>query len=231
VQWEREKPLIRGFRDRERDAIDHGDKLALDELQLFRKDVGTFIRQYDFLSQIVKYEGPSLEKLSIYLRHLAPVIANEQLNHEIDLSTVDFDFLIRKTPRNTQKLKAVAKALDAVVFRPFYPSSGMVRLSRDDDGLQLERLPEFRGLVRKVGFPRMVVPLAVAVVGTFNLLLNLVVLAIFLALNGEVEQPSRARQVTLRPEQRHRAVARERLRPGRNDQRQRSSRWTGNLRR
>src|SRR5262249_33259339 len=30
------------FRDRERDANDHGDKLALDELQLFRKDVGTF---------------------------------------------------------------------------------------------------------------------------------------------------------------------------------------------
>jgi len=50
-----------------RDAIDHGDKLALDELQLFRKDVSTFIRQYDFLSQIVNYEDPSLEKLSIYL--------------------------------------------------------------------------------------------------------------------------------------------------------------------
>ena len=38
--------------------------------------------------------------------------------------------------------------------------------------------------MRKVGFPRMVVPLAVTVVGTFNLLLNLVVLAVFLALNG-----------------------------------------------
>nr|WP_090281496.1 type I restriction endonuclease [Mycolicibacterium komanii]CRL77967.1 type III restriction enzyme res subunit [Mycolicibacterium komanii] len=81
------------FRDRERDAIDHGDKLALDELQIFRKDVSTFIRQYDFLSQIVNYEDPSLEKLSIYLRHLAPVISSEQLHHEIDLSTVDFDFL------------------------------------------------------------------------------------------------------------------------------------------
>ena len=64
------------FRDRERDAMDHDDKLALDELQLFRKDVGTFLRQYDFLSQIVNYEDPSLEKLSIYLRHLAPVITS-----------------------------------------------------------------------------------------------------------------------------------------------------------
>ncbi|HEY2215083.1 MAG TPA: hypothetical protein VGH31_08515, partial [Acidimicrobiales bacterium] len=60
--------------------MDHGDKLALDELQVFRKDVGTFIRQYDFLSQIVNYEDPSLEKLSIYLRHLALVISTEQLN-------------------------------------------------------------------------------------------------------------------------------------------------------
>jgi type I restriction enzyme R subunit len=78
------------FRDRERIAIDHNDKRALDELELFRKDVGTFLRQYDFLSQIVNYEDILLEKVSIYLRHLAPVIAASQLNHEIDLSTVDF---------------------------------------------------------------------------------------------------------------------------------------------
>ena len=60
---------------------------------MFRKDVGTFLRQYDFLSQIVNYEDLSLEKLSIYLRHLAPVITAEQLQHEIDLSTVDFDYI------------------------------------------------------------------------------------------------------------------------------------------
>jgi type I restriction enzyme R subunit len=81
------------FRDRERTASDHGDNLALEELQIFRKDVGTFIRQYDFLSQIVNYEDIALEKLSIYLRHLAPVISTEQLHHEIDLSAVDFDYL------------------------------------------------------------------------------------------------------------------------------------------
>ena len=81
------------FRDRQRQAKEHSDQLALEELQLFRKDVGTFLRQYDFLSQIVNYEDISLEKLSIYLRHLAPVIAESQLDHEIDLSTVDFDYI------------------------------------------------------------------------------------------------------------------------------------------
>ena len=81
------------FRDRQRQAKERNDQLALEELQLFRKDVGTFLRQYDFLSQIVNYEDISLEKLSIYLRHLAPVIAESQLDHEIDLSTVDFDYI------------------------------------------------------------------------------------------------------------------------------------------
>lgn len=81
------------FRDRERDALERGDTLAVEELHLFRKDVGTFLRQYDFLSQIVNYEDTALEKLSIYLRHLAPVITSEQLQHEIDLSGVDFDYL------------------------------------------------------------------------------------------------------------------------------------------
>lgn len=81
------------FRDRERTAVEANDKTALDELIMFRKDVGTFLRQYDFLSQIFNYEDLSLEKLSIYLRHLAPVITAEQLQHEIDLSTVDFDYI------------------------------------------------------------------------------------------------------------------------------------------
>jgi type I restriction enzyme R subunit len=81
------------FRDRERTAVETVDQAGLDELIMFRKDVGTFLRQYDFLSQIVNYEDLSLEKLSIYLRHLAPVITAEQLQHEIDLSTVDFDYI------------------------------------------------------------------------------------------------------------------------------------------
>jgi type I restriction enzyme R subunit len=86
-------PAQHRFRDRERTAIEADDEVALDELDMFRKDVGTFLRQYDFLSQIVNYEDPALEKLSIYLRHLAPVITAEKLGHEIDLSTVDFEYI------------------------------------------------------------------------------------------------------------------------------------------
>jgi ABC-2 type transport system permease protein len=39
-------------------------------------------------------------------------------------------------------------------------------------------------LVRKVGFPRMTVPLSVVIAATFNLLLNLVTIAIFVAVSG-----------------------------------------------
>lgn len=52
------------FRDPERTALRTDDKVALDEMEMFRKDVGTFLRQYDFLSQIVNYEDISREKRS-----------------------------------------------------------------------------------------------------------------------------------------------------------------------
>jgi hypothetical protein len=111
------------FRDREREALDHNDKLALDELELFRKDVGTFLRQYDFLSQIVNYEDTSLEKLSIYLRHLAPVITSDQLNHEIDLSTVDFDYIAQhKQETASGKLSAAVAHLRDVLGDQTYES-------------------------------------------------------------------------------------------------------------
>jgi len=100
------------FRDRERTAVDTDDKAALDELVMFRKDVGTFLRQYDFLSQIVNYEDLELEKLSIYLRHLAPVITAEQLQHEIDLSTVDFDYLAQREQATTSGKLAGGVALE-----------------------------------------------------------------------------------------------------------------------
>jgi hypothetical protein len=41
------------------------------------------------------------------------------------VTTLDFDFLFRKTPRNLAKLKAVAKSLGAVVMKPYYPASDL----------------------------------------------------------------------------------------------------------
>lgn len=62
------------------------------------------------------------------------------------VTTVDFDFLFRKTPTNLRKLKALARALGATVLRPYYPASDMYRVVRDDDGLQLDFMATVHGL-------------------------------------------------------------------------------------
>jgi len=54
------------------------------------------------------------------------------------VTTVDIDFLFRKTPANLTKLRKLAKAMGLVIYNPFYPAAQMFRLSRDSDHLQLD---------------------------------------------------------------------------------------------
>lgn len=61
------------------------------------------------------------------------------------VTTVDFDFLFRRTPRNLQKLKKLATPLGATVLRPYYPVSDLYRVVRDDDGLQLDFMGTIHG--------------------------------------------------------------------------------------
>ena len=62
------------------------------------------------------------------------------------VTTVDFDFLIRKTPRNVPKLKAFARRLRATILRPYYPASDLYRVVRDDDGLQVDFMSTIHGV-------------------------------------------------------------------------------------
>jgi len=61
------------------------------------------------------------------------------------VTTTDFDFMIRRTPENTRKLRTVTRALRATLFRPYYPVSSMYRLERDD-GLQADFLVQMHGV-------------------------------------------------------------------------------------
>lgn len=61
------------------------------------------------------------------------------------VTTVDFDFLFRRTPRNLQKLKQFAVRLDAAVLRPYYPVSDMFRVVRDD-GMQVDFMATVHGI-------------------------------------------------------------------------------------
>jgi predicted nucleotidyltransferase len=62
------------------------------------------------------------------------------------VTTVDFDFFFRKTPANLKKLKKIAADLGAIALHPYYPASGLIRLMRDDDGLQLDFMDVIDGV-------------------------------------------------------------------------------------
>jgi predicted nucleotidyltransferase len=62
------------------------------------------------------------------------------------VTTVDLDFMFRKTPRNLTRLKRVADDLEAVVLTPYYPVSGLYRIVRDRDGLQFDFMARVDGI-------------------------------------------------------------------------------------
>ena len=60
-----------------------------DRLEGFKKDLQTFTRFYEFMAQIVDYEDIELEKLSLYARHLQPMLREKVVqDEEIDLSNI-----------------------------------------------------------------------------------------------------------------------------------------------
>jgi hypothetical protein len=61
------------------------------------------------------------------------------------VTTMDFDFMIRSTPGNLRKLRKIADDLGGTLFQPYYPSSRMYRLERDD-GLQVDFLMQMDGI-------------------------------------------------------------------------------------
>ncbi len=62
------------------------------------------------------------------------------------VTTIDFDFLFRKTRGSVTKLRRAADLLSATVMRSFYPASDLYRIVRDDDGLQLDFMARIHGL-------------------------------------------------------------------------------------
>ncbi|MEH6543015.1 MAG: DEAD/DEAH box helicase family protein [Porticoccaceae bacterium] len=64
-------------------------KQEKDALEIFKKDLGTFVRFYEFMSQIVDYDDKDLEKLSLYARNLRPMLREALLDEDdIDLDNV-----------------------------------------------------------------------------------------------------------------------------------------------
>jgi type I restriction enzyme R subunit len=81
-------PAKNDFGRRYAAAIEADDTVTLNTLDLFRKDVATYVRLYDFMSQIIDYGDPYMEMLSIFLRLLEKVIADSSWAADVDLSDV-----------------------------------------------------------------------------------------------------------------------------------------------
>jgi type I restriction enzyme, R subunit len=80
-------------------AFDRFEELEEEEQELFRKDLGSFIRLYEFLSQIIPYADPELEKLFVFGRHLMPRLAESGRSEMLQL-----DSDVRLTHYRLQKL-------------------------------------------------------------------------------------------------------------------------------
>jgi len=75
---------------------------------------------------------------------------------------------------------------DAIEFYPVVLLMGIVLYTfvAEATGDAVESMIKHEGLIRRVAFPRLVIPLAVSVTAVFNLLMNLTVVFVFIAVSG-----------------------------------------------
>lgn len=82
------QPVKHRFVTKYKQAVDAGDQSVIDELDTHRKNISTYVKLHDFLSQIVDFGDTDVEKHAIFFRLLAPHLRGRQSADTIDLSTV-----------------------------------------------------------------------------------------------------------------------------------------------
>lgn len=112
------------FNHRYADAVEHGSKATRDELDLFRKDAGSFVRLYEFLSQIVNYGDTDVEKLSIFLRFLSRRLTGLPAADPIDFSAVE---LVAIKQKHLGEVSLDLKRGELKLLPPLKPGGGAVR--------------------------------------------------------------------------------------------------------
>ncbi|MDO8107210.1 DEAD/DEAH box helicase family protein [Isoptericola sp. b441] len=93
------KPARDEFFRRRDAAVLAGNQQEVDACDVFRRDTGTYVRVYDFMSQVFDYADPYLEALAIYLRMLAQVIAEDAQRQSIDLTGMELAVKHTKSAR------------------------------------------------------------------------------------------------------------------------------------
>ena len=106
-------------REQKRIAEGNGDRIGLkqaehhmaeagehiDELNLFKKNLKSFVRLYEFLSQIVDYDDRELEQLCVYAKHLYLLLRVDRLEQDdVDIAELQLTHY-RLTKRAEQQLR------------------------------------------------------------------------------------------------------------------------------
>ncbi|MEK6789878.1 MAG: type I restriction endonuclease [Pseudomonadota bacterium] len=69
-----------GVKSAEASVKEAGEQV--DQLDLFKKNLLSFVRLYEFLSQIIPYEDRELEQLCVFAKHLYPLLRVDRLDDE-----------------------------------------------------------------------------------------------------------------------------------------------------
>lgn len=97
-------------------------KPVMDALWLFKKDMGTFVRSYSFLSQIFDYGNTDVEKRAIFFKLLQRLLTFGRDVEEVDLSELAL------THHTLKELAAQQLHLSGgVKLKPSEPGEGQVR--------------------------------------------------------------------------------------------------------
>ncbi|MGJ9371688.1 type I restriction endonuclease subunit R [Nesterenkonia sp. CF4.4] len=83
------RPARDEYVNRWANASEVRDSQALDELRTFRKDCASYVRLYDFMSQVVDYGTSDLEKLAEFLRQLTHLLPSAGLDGDVDVSGLE----------------------------------------------------------------------------------------------------------------------------------------------
>ncbi len=110
-------------------AFDRYEALEEEPKDLFRKDLGSFLRLYEFLSQIIPYNDPELEKLFVFGKNLMPRLAEASKSEMLSL-----DSDVRLTHYRLQKLGEQQLDLEAaeVVKLPGISEAGSGAAPEDE---------------------------------------------------------------------------------------------------
>ncbi|MDF7808892.1 type I restriction endonuclease [Pontiellaceae bacterium B12219] len=107
AEHEKLQAKARGDKTAELNAEDRLKALKLEKsaLDIFKKDLGSFERFYEFMSQLVDYDDKELEQLSLYAHHLQPLL-REDSDPEIRVDLSDLTMThYRLTKQDTRNLK------------------------------------------------------------------------------------------------------------------------------